>query len=174
MGNNILVMFIAVEKNNLTLPIKDWMNDKDIGDLLQKAHDNLPESGLFEILGRGHQLYDIFSIRDRCGLKDLNFLNLECATLKGIELISTICSLTIILDELLSAVDELSCISLQEKNDKEKMQIAFEQSAIYHDIIDWDSEGRHGLFLFIKALLLVMSEALASNKVFLYINYLIG
>ena len=47
MDNSITLTFIAVEKNNLALPIKDWMNE--IGDLLQNAYDNMPASGLFMV-----------------------------------------------------------------------------------------------------------------------------
>ncbi|MGL4882631.1 MAG: hypothetical protein ACRC8K_16475 [Waterburya sp.] len=159
---------MAVEKSDLALPITNWTSE--IGNFLQKAYDNLPKSGLFIISGRGKQLDDILSIRERCSLEDLNFLDLECAVLQGIELIFAIRSLTIILDELLSAVDELSCISWQAKNDKEKMLIAFEQATI-HQNLNWDNEDEQGLFSFIKALIFVIANALANNQVFLYINY---
>ncbi len=85
-----------------------------VGNLLDNAWDHKPESGLFMLSGRGYNLYDICSIRDRCGLKSLNFLNDECATIHGTDLIPAIRSLAIIIiNKLLSAVDELSCMYIK-------------------------------------------------------------
>lgn len=172
MGNRILVMLMGVERKDITLPIVDWMQG-DVGNLLDNACDNKPESGLFMLSGRGHHLYDICIVRDRCGLKSLNFLDDECTTLQGTDLIPAIRSLTIIIDELLSAVDELSCMYIGHINDPKSMQIAFHESIIYHDV-NLDDEGKRGLFLLVKSILVVMTDALAKNKLFLYINYLIS
>ena len=42
MGTLTLIMFLAVERQKLILPIKEWTNE--LGDLLQEAHDNRPQS----------------------------------------------------------------------------------------------------------------------------------
>ena len=44
MADTAVVLFIAVEKQDVVLPIRDWT--QDVGDLLQNAHDNLAKSGL--------------------------------------------------------------------------------------------------------------------------------
>ena len=90
-------------------------------------------------------------------------------TFQGIELIPVIRSITIVIDELLKAVDPLWCLPNGYKNSKENMQEAFNKSGIYHDV-DLDSYNREGLFIILKSLLLVMTDALVNNKVFVYIK----
>ena len=66
MSNPTLVMFLAVERQKLTLPIRDWTNE--IGVLLQEAYDNRPQSRFCMAIG-GSGFYDLLNIRDRCNLK---------------------------------------------------------------------------------------------------------
>ena len=100
MSNPTLAMFLAVERQKLTLPVKKWTSE--IGDLLQEAHDNRPQSQFCIASGRGHGFYDILNIRDCCNLEGLDFLNSKCFTLEGEELVSPIGSLNVIINELLN------------------------------------------------------------------------
>ena len=50
------------------------------------------------------------------------------------------------------------------------MREAFEKSEIYHHV-DLDSYEEEGLFIILKSLLIVMTDALANNKVFVYIKW---
>ena len=93
MANTVLVIFIAVEKQDVVLPITNWT--KDIGDLLQNAHDNLPESGLICQGGRrGRPLCALIELRDFCQLSGLSFFGSVCATLQKLEIVTAIQSLT--------------------------------------------------------------------------------
>ena len=47
-----LIIFLAVERQKLTLSITEWTSE--IGDLLQEAHDNRPQSQFCIASGRGH------------------------------------------------------------------------------------------------------------------------
>ena len=124
----------------------------------------------------GHHFYDIIQVRDRCNLRSLDFLSLDLledekgAILTGVELISTIRSLTIIIDELLSAVVPLSCLYTGRQVDEQKMQQAFDNSKALDDV-DLCSYQEEGLFIILKTLLLVMTDALVNNKVFIYIQF---
>ena len=101
MGSTVIVLFMAVEKKDISLPIKNWMTD--LGGLLQNAHDHQPESGLYMASGRrGIPLYLLTEIRNVCQLPGLDFLDDECTTLQGTELVMAIQSLTVIINELLS------------------------------------------------------------------------
>lgn len=101
MGHTVYVMFIAVDPEDITLPIVDWMQD-DISDLIGNALDNRPESGLFTLTERrGYHLYEILNIKDRYDLDDLDFLEDECVTLQGNEFLPAIRTLTVIIDKLL-------------------------------------------------------------------------
>ena len=176
MGSTTCMLFMAVNQNDITLPILDWMND-DIWKLFEDARDNKSQIKLFDLSGRhGCHFYDILNIVERCNLKPLKFLDIDIlreesgTVLKDIELISAIRSLTIVMDELLKAVDPLYCLPNGYKNSKENMQEAFNKSEIYHDV-HLDSYDREGLFIILKPLLLVMTDALANNKVFVYIKW---
>ena len=124
----------------------------------------------------GCHFYDILNVIERCNLKSLKFLDIDIiedesgTTFYGIELIPVIRSLTIVIDEFVKAVDPLYCLPNGYKNSKENMQEAVENSVIYHDV-DLDSYEEEGLFIILKSLLLVMTDALANNKVFVYIKW---
>ena len=166
MSNPTLVMFLAVERQTLTLPIKDWMSE--IRDLLQEAYDNRPQSRFCIASGRGSRFYDILSIRDRCNLEGLDFLNSECSTVRGVKLVSAIRSLTIVIDELLNNLDNWYYTKIKNTS-KENLLASFEKATISYDI-NWKN-GEDAVFSFIKTLITVMSDALTNDKVFLFINY---
>ena len=131
MGNPILIMFVAVEAKTLALPVTAW-ND-DIGNILQKAFEDLPASELCMAIGRGWQFYDILDTRNRCNLKGLNFLDCECSILQGLELVEAIHSLTIVIDELLNNFEQFNSVSAENKN-KTSMMKAFADATINFDI----------------------------------------
>ena len=59
----VMVLFIAVEKNKIVLPIKDWI--EDLGDFMSDAYENYADSGLICISGRGGTpLHVLSEIRD--------------------------------------------------------------------------------------------------------------
>ena len=135
------------------------------------------QTKLFGLSGRGgNHFYDILKVVERCNLKPLKFLDIDIikegsgTVLKDIELIFAIHSLTVVIDELLKAIDPLWCLPNGYKNSKDAMEEAFEKSEIYHNL-DLDSYDREGLFITLKSLLLVMTDALANNKVFVYIKW---
>ncbi len=84
MANTIFICSIAVDRQDIILPINDWT--KDVGDLLQQAYDNLPDSGLICMGGRrGIPLHVLIEIRNFCQFRGLSFLDRDCATLQGFE-----------------------------------------------------------------------------------------
>ena len=171
-------MFMSVNPTDISLPISDWTKDNDnIWKLFEDARDRKSNNILYSLNGKhGHHFYDIVHVRDRCNLKSLDFLSLDIledekgATLIGIELIPAIRSLTIIIDELLNPIDPLCCLSVGREIDKQKMQIAFDNSEAYNDV-ELDSYREEGLFIILKSLLSVMTDALVNNKVFVYIKW---
>ena len=176
------MLFMAVSRKDITLPILDWMNDDNIQKLFEDALDNKSPTKLYDLSGRyGYHFYDILNVIERCNLKSLKFLDLDMikdesgTTFQGVELIPVIRSLTIVIDELLKAVDPLWCLSSGYKNSKDNMREAFENSVIYHDVnlddYSRDSYYQEGLFVILKSLLLVMTDALVNNKVFVYIKW---
>ena len=177
MGSTTSMLFMAVSQKDITLPILDWMNDDNIQKLFENALNNKSQIKLFDLSGRhGYHFYDILNVIERCNLESLKFLDIDIiedesgTTLQGIELIPVIRSLTIVIDEFLKAADPLYCLPNGYKNSKENMQEAFNKSEIYHDV-DLDSYDREGLFIILKSLPLVMTNALANNKVFVYIKW---
>lgn len=178
MGSRTSILFMAVDQKDVTLPISDWMNsENNIWQLFESARDKKSQNNLFSLTGKhGRHLDDILRVKDRCKLKSLDFLDLDIlesnsgTTLHGIELVSAIRSMTIIIDELLNAVDQLSCLPIGHKSDQDRMQKAFEDSKIYHDV-DLDGYYEEGLFILLKSILWVMNDALVNNKVLVYIKY---
>ena len=178
MGSTTCMLFMAVERQDITLPILDWMtDDNEVWKLFEDARNNKSQIKLFELSGRhGRHFYDILNVVERCDLKSLKFLDIDIireesgTVLKDIELIFAIRSLTVVIDELLKAVDPLWCLPNGYENSKDAMREAFEKSEIYHNVYlnDYDREG---LFIILKSLLLVMTNALANNKVFVYIKW---
>ncbi len=171
-------MFMSVNPTDISLPISDWTKDNyDVWKLFEDARDRKSNNVLYDLSGKnGRHFYDIVHVRDRCNLKSLDFLSLDIledekgASLIGIELIPAIRSLTIIIDELLSPIDPLYCLSVGRKIDKQKMQIAFDNSEVYNKVY-LDSYEEEGLFIILKSLLSVMTDALVNNKVFVYIQF---
>ena len=171
-------MFMSVNPMDITLPILDWTKDNyDVWKLFEDARDSKTKNLLYYLSGKhGLHFYDIVHVRDRCNLKSLDFLSLDIledrkgTTLRGIELMPAIRSLTVIADELLSAINTLNCLSIGRDIDKYKMLKAFEKSEVYNDV-DLDSYEEEGLFIILKSLLSVMTDALVNNKVFVYIKY---
>lgn len=177
MGSRTYMLFMAVSQNDITLPILDWMNDDNIQKLFENTRDNKSQKKLYDLSGKhGRHFYDILNVVERCNLESLYFLDIDMledesgTTFQGIELIPVIRSLTMVIDELLEAVDSLYCLPNGYKNSKDAMREAFNKSEIYHDV-DLDSYDREGLFIILKPLLLVMTDALANNKVFVYIKW---
>ena len=171
------MLFMAISKKVITLPILDWMNDDNVQKLFEDALNNKSQIELFDLSGKyGLHFYDILNIVKRCNLESLYFLDIDIlkdesgTTLQGIELIPVIRSLTMVIDELLVAVDSLYCLSNGSKTNKDNMREAVENSEIYHDV-DLNSYEEEGLFIILKSLLLVMTDALANNKVFVYIKW---
>ena len=176
-------MFMSVNPTDISLPISDWTKDNDnIWKLFENARDRKSSIKLYDLSGRyGYHFYDILKVIERCNLEFLNFLDIDMiedesgTTLQGIKLIPVIRSLTIVIDELLKAIDPLWCLSSEYKNSKENMREAFENSEIYHDVnlddYSRDSYYQEGLFVILKSLLLVMTDALVNNKVFVYIKW---
>ena len=119
-------------------------------------------------IGRGYEFYDILNIRERCNLKDLSFLDSECSTLQGLELAAAIRSSTIAIDELLNNFDNLKSIKIKNKS-KEAILLSFKTAAVNYNI-QWNNE-ENDLFSFVKTLVYVMSDALANNNIFLFVNY---
>ena len=174
MATNIMVIFIAVEKQDVVLPIKDWT--KDVGDLLQNAHDNLPKSGLICQGGRrGRPLIALIELRDVCKLPGLSFLGNVCATLQELEIVAAIQSLTKIVETLLSDNEIVKGMitklffGSKQANYRKRIGESFAESEIYIEY-DWESEPEYALFSLIKALLFVMTHALVNNKLFLYVE----
>ena len=64
----------------------------------------------------------------------------------------------------------LYCLPIGYTTNKGRMQKAFENSEIYHNV-DLDSYEEEGLFIVLKTLLLVMTDALVNNTVFVYTKY---
>ena len=160
-------MFLAVERQKLTLPIKEWTSE--IGDLLHEAHDNRPQSQFcITLVGKGYGFYDILNICDRCNLKGLDFLDSECSTLEGTELFSAIRSLTVVINELLNNLNNWYYTNTKNISKKSLVE-SFEKASLNYDI-DWE-DGEDAVFSFIKTLIAVMNDALTNNKVFLFINY---
>lgn len=180
MGSITSVIFMSVNPTDITLaiPISDWTkNNHNVWKLFEEARDRKTKNVLYNLTGKhGLHFYDILRIKDRCHLKSLDFLSLDIlkdekgVILKGIELISAICSLTIIIDELLNTIDTLDCLPTGRKTDKHKMQKAFENSEVHNDV-NLNSYEEEGLFIILKSLLSVMTDALVNNKVFVYIKF---
>ena len=173
MANTVYVLFIAVE-NEIVLPIRDWT--KDVGDLLQDAHDNLPTSGLICQGGReGRPLCALIELRDFCSLPGLSFLGSVCTTLQELEILIAIQSLTKIIEVLLCDRKTVKSIitnlffGSEQTNYQKRIDESFTESEIYTEY-DWESEPEYALFSLIKALLFVMTDALVNNKVFLYVE----
>ena len=174
MADTVLVLFIAVEKQNVVLPVKNWT--KDIGNLLQNAHDDLPKSGLICRGGRkGRLLLALIKLRDFCKLPGLSFFGNVCTTLQELEIVTAIQSLTKIVEALLSNNEIVKGIitelffGSQEVNYQKRIGESFVESKI-HTQYDWESEPEYALFSLIKALLFVMTDALVNNKLFLYVE----
>ena len=174
MATTVYVLFIAVEKHDIVLPIKDWT--QDISDLLQNAHDNLPESGLICQGGRrGRPLCALIELRDYYSLPGLSFLGSVCTTLQELEIVTAIQSLTKIIEALISNNKTVQSIitdlffGTEEVNYQKRIDESFTASKIYTEY-DWESEPEYALFSLIKALLLVMTDALVNNKIFLYVQ----
>ena len=169
---------MTVNPTDISLPISDWTKDNyDVWKLFEDARDSKTKNLLYDLSGKhGRHFYDIVHVRDRCNLKSLDFMSFSIledekgATLIGIELIPAIRSITIIIDELFSPIDPLCCLSVGREIDKQKMQIAFDNSEVY-DNVDLDSYEEEGLFIILKSLLSVMTDALVDNKVFVYIQF---
>ena len=173
MANTVYVLFIAVE-NDIVLPIRDWT--KDVSDLLQNAYDNLPTSGLICKGGRrGKPLCALIELRDFFRLPGLSFLGSVCTTLQELEIVIAIQSLTKIVEALLSGNEAVKDIitnlffGTEEVNYQKRIDESFTSSKIDTEY-DWESEPEYALFSLIKALLLVMTDALVNNKVFLYVE----
>ena len=164
---------MTVSRQNITLPINDW--SKDVGDLFQRAYDSLPDSGLIHTGGRrGKPLYALIEIRNFYKLNGLSFLGQDCTALQGLELVTAIQTLTIIIDKLLSNDETTKNIVVyfgitQEIDYQQRMSESFAESTIGDDY-DWESEPEYALFSLIKALTFVMSEALRKNDFFLYLE----
>lgn len=177
MGSRTSIMFMSVSSTDISLPISDWTKDNhDVWKLFEDARDH-QKNILYDLHGKhGRHFYDILQVKDRCNLKSLDFLSLDiledekATILTGVELIPAIRSLTIIIDELLSAIDPLICLSIGRKIDKQKMQIAFDSSEAYNNV-ELDSYEEEGLFIILKSLLFVMTDALVNNKVFIYVQF---
>ncbi|MEM7594256.1 MAG: hypothetical protein AAF383_22550 [Cyanobacteria bacterium P01_A01_bin.83] len=169
---------MAVDRENIRLPILDWINDNNsIWQLFENARDNKSPEKLFQLTGRhGRHFYDILTVKDRCNLKPLDFLELDIledekgAVLQDIELIPVIRSLTIVIDELFNAIDPLYCLPTERIANKDMMHTAWLDSKIDYDV-DLCSYDEAGLFIILKALLLVATDALVNNKVFVYIKF---
>lgn len=176
MASSVMVLFMAVEKKEISLPIKDWTID--LKDLLEKAHDNLPESRLICTGGRGGRpLYVLREIKNYYKLPGLSFINKVCTTLQGTELVIAIQSLTIILNKFLCGNEVAKNIVMtyifgtEEIDYLPYMKKSFAESEVYQiQDLDWESEGIYVLFCLVKALIFVLSDALANNKIFLYIE----
>ena len=172
------MLFMAVDQKDITLPVSDWLDENNgIWQLFEDARDCKKCNILYDLNGKhGHHFYDIIHVINRCNLKSLNFLSLDIledekgAILTGIELIPIIRSLTIIIDELLSHANPLNCLSVGREIDEQKMQIAFDNSEAYRKV-DLDYYEEEGLFIILKSLLSVMTDALVNNKVFVYIQF---
>lgn len=178
MGSRTSIMFMAVDRENLSLPILDWMNeDNGIWQLFENARDHKSQEELYELSGRhGRHFYDILTVKDRCKLHSLNFLELDVvndnqgAVLQNTELIPVVRSLTIIIDELFNAVDPLCCLPTGRIASQNSMCKAWLDSKIEQNV-DLDYYEESGLFIILKALLLVVTDALVNNKVFVYIQF---
>ena len=178
MGSRTYMIFMSVNLTDISLSIVDWTkDDRNVWKLFEDARDRKTKDVLYNISGKcGYHLQDILKVKDRCNLSSLDFLSLDVledergATLKSSELRPAIRSLAIIIDELLSAVDTLDCLYNGSTINKDKMRIAFEKSEVYHDV-DLDRYDEEGLFIVLKSLLSVMTDALVNNKVFVYINF---
>ncbi|MEL6440552.1 MAG: hypothetical protein AAFQ80_14995 [Cyanobacteria bacterium J06621_8] len=177
MGSTTSMMFMAVDREHITLPIVDWMANNNIWQLFEDAHNCKSQYTLFQINERhGAHFNDIIEIRNRCNLRYLDFLDMDIledgkgTILEDLGLISTIHSITIIFNELFNAIDNLWCLSDGHKSSKDKMKKALRKSQVYHnmDLANYEEEG---LFMMLKALLLVMNDALVNDKVFIYIKY---
>ena len=173
MANTVYVLFIAVE-NDLVLPIRDC--SKDVSDLLQNAYDNLPTSGLICKGGRREKpLCALIELRDFFRLPGLSFLGSVCTTLQELEIVTAIQSLTKIIEALISNNKTVQSIitdlffGTEEVNYQKLIDESFTASKIYTEY-DWEDEPEYALFSLIKALLLVMTDALVNNKVFLYVE----
>ncbi|MEM8721352.1 MAG: hypothetical protein AAGE84_18990 [Cyanobacteria bacterium P01_G01_bin.39] len=178
MGSRTSIIFTAVEREIISLPILDWTNkDNGIWRLFENARDNKFRGELFELSGRhGRHFHDILTVKDRCKLHSLDFLELDIledergAALQDTELISVVRSLTIIIDELLNAVDPLYCLPTGHIASKDNMYTAWLNSKIDQNV-DLDYYEESGLFIILKTLLLVATNALVNNKVFVYIQF---
>ena len=178
MGSTTFILFMSVEQKDITLPILNWMDDKNkIWSLLENARDRQSQNILFELSEKyGNHFYDIVAVKDRCNLQSLDFLDLDLledetgTTLQNTKLVSAIHSITIIIDELLCSSDKLYCLPIGHTINKENMQKAFSSSKIHHNL-DLGNYDEEGLFIILKALLLVMTDALVNNKVFVYIKF---
>ena len=149
MANTVYVLFIAVEKHNIVLPIRDW--SKDVSDLLQDAHNNLPTSGLICQGGRrGRPLCALIELRDFCRLPGLGFLGSVCTTLQELEIVTAIQSLTKIIEALISNNKTVKSIIIdlffgtEEANYQKRIGESFTASEIYTEY-DWENEPEYAL-----------------------------
>ena len=178
MGSITSIIFMSVNLTDITLPVMDWTkNNHDVWKLFEDIDNPKTKSVLYNITGKhGYHFYDILKVKERYNLKSLDFLSLDIlenkkgAILQGTKLISAIRSLTVIIDELLNTTDILDCLPIGRGTDKDKMQKAFEHSKVCNDV-NLDSYEEEGLFIILKSLLLVMTDALVNNKVFVYIQF---
>ena len=178
MGSITTIMFMSVSSADISLPISDWTKDNhNIWKLFEDARNGKMKNLIYDFYGKhGRHLYDILQVKDQYHLSSLDFMSLDIledeigTALVGIELIRAIRSLTIIIDELLHAVVPLSCLSNERKINELKMQKAFNNSEVYNNV-DLDYSEEEGLFIILKSLLSVMTDALTNNKVFIYIQF---
>ena len=92
MGSRTSMLFMAVSRKDITLPILDWMNDDNVQKLFEDAINNKSQIELFDLSGRGgNHFYDILKVIERCNLESLKFLDIDMikdgtgTTFQGIE-----------------------------------------------------------------------------------------
>ena len=172
------MLFISVDREEIALPILDWLDDNDNIWKLFEERDRQPHNSLFTFTERhGNYFYDIINIVQRYNLESLNFLDIDMledglgTILQNSELLSAIRSLTIVRDRLLDCSEPLTCLPIGYENSKEKMRIAFENSEADYKVNLNDCEESKGLFIFLKSFLFSMTDAVVNNKIFIYIKY---
>ena len=177
MGYRVYTFFMAVDRTDITLPVTNWLDNSNIWKLFEDARDRKSDNILFQLYGKsGRHLNDILQVVARCNLESLNFLGLDLlesdrgTIIEGLELASAIRSLNIVIDELLNAIDPLSCVCIGNRVTKESMLEAFNNSQIDRDL-DLGSYEEEGLFILLKSLLWVMNDVLVNNKLFVYFMF---
>lgn len=179
MGHRIRMFFMCVEREELKLPILDWLdNDNSIWQLFSEAKDGKTQNTLFDISGKyGLHHADLLQVIDRCNLTALNFLNIDIldadgtgTILQNSELLAPIRSITLAIEELLTGADPLYCLLGDRQNSEEIMLEAFERAKIEQEV-DLDYYDVEGLFTILKSLLWMMNDALTKNKAFIYAQF---